>query len=205
MDGVSLRQGLSDSRSTASLARSLVRHARRRYRIRVDDAEDLVQSTFTTYLESGDRRPDVSNLDAWLFGIFRLKCLEHIDRSVRERRKLRRMCDKPDVSRENPWIRPSRAGEAPGVLETLIRDEERRLIRQALASLRPAHQALVALIVDDGVSRQALIEMTGLNRNTLDSRLHVCRGELRKRLHERKLHTLGRRDRRSEVASIGAA
>jgi RNA polymerase sigma factor (sigma-70 family) len=183
---------LSDSRSMAALTRSFVRHARFRYRIGPVDAEDLVQSSVATYLESGDKFTDVPNHNALLFGIFRKKCLEHIDRSVRERKKLRRMCAKPDVARENAWIRPTRSGEAPGVLESLIRDEERREIVQAVASLRPASRQLVTLMVDDGVSRQGLIEMTGLNKNTLDSRLHVCRSELRDRLRERALHTMDR-------------
>jgi RNA polymerase sigma factor (sigma-70 family) len=176
----------------AALTRSFVRHARFRYRIGPNDAEDLVQSSVATYLESGDRFSGVANHNALLFGIFRKKCLEHIDRSVRERRKLRRMCATPDAARENAWIRPSRAGESPGVLESLVRDEERRQILDAVAALRPTSQRLVTLMTDDGVSRQGLIELTGLNKNTLDSRLHVCRGELRNLLRERSLHTMDR-------------
>jgi RNA polymerase sigma factor (sigma-70 family) len=199
-------QEFSDSRSMAALTRSFVRHARYRYRIGPNDAEDLVQSSVATYLERGEKFADVPNHNALLFGIFRKKCLEHIDRSVRERRKLRRMCMTADAARENPWIRPSRTGESPGVLESLVRDEERQMILQAVASLRPKSQELVTLIVDDGVSRQGLIELTGLNTNTLDSRLHVCRNELRDRLRERSLFTLDRvrpddrRERRPGVA-----
>jgi RNA polymerase sigma-70 factor (ECF subfamily) len=176
----------------AALAARLVRHARSRYRIGPNEAEDLVQSSVTAYLEGNERYKSVPNQDALLFGIFRLKCLEHIDRSVREQRRMRRMISKPDVARENPWIRPSNAGESPSVLEGLIRDEERREIRLAVASLRPPSRWLVSLIIDDGATRQEMIAITGLNRNTLDSRLHNCRLELRKRLRERSLPAMER-------------
>jgi len=183
---------LSDSRAMAALSQSLVRHARYRYRIGPCDAEDLVQSSVMTYLLAGDRYDAVPNHNALLFGIFRRKCLEHIDRSIRERRRLRRMCATPDAARENPWIRPSRAGEAPSVVESLICDEDRHAIVQTVESLRPAARRLVSLIVDDGATRQALIQLTGLNRNTLDSRLHDCRSELRARLRERGLTPMER-------------
>ncbi len=183
---------LSDSRAMAALAESLARHARYRYRIGATDAEDLFQSAVATYLEVHKRFAEGSSHSALLFGIFRKKCLEHIDRSVREKRRIQRMCDTSDVARENPWIRPSQAGEAPSVLATLVRDEERRHILEAVAALRPSSRKLVSMIVDDGASRQDLIGLTGLNRNTLDSRLHVCRNELRERLRERSLHAMER-------------
>jgi RNA polymerase sigma factor (sigma-70 family) len=183
---------LSDSRSMAALTQSFTRHARFRYRIGPNDAEDLVQSAVATYLEVGSRFTKVTSQNALLFGIFRKKCLEHIERSVREKRRFRRMCERPDVARENPWIRPSRPAQAPSVLESLIYDEERRHILEAVAALRPTSRHLASLIADEGLSRQDLIRVTQLNRNTLDSRLHICRADLREQLRERSLHTMAR-------------
>jgi DNA-directed RNA polymerase specialized sigma24 family protein len=102
------------------------------------------------------------------------------------------MCERPDVARENPWIRPSRPAQAPSVIESLIRDEERRHILAAVAALRPTSRQLASLITDDGLTRGDLLALTRLNHNTLDSRLHVCRLELRERLRERSLHAMER-------------
>jgi len=195
----SLSSELSDSTAMAALARLLVRHARYRYRIRSTFAEDLVQPSVLTFLEGGERFATVPNHNALLFGIFRRKCLEHIDRSVREAKRLRRMVAKADVARENPWIRPTRPAETASVVEGLIHDEERRQIRLAVASLRPSSQRLVALMVEAGFARPEMIRLTGLNRNTFDSRLHVCRNELRNRLRERSLPSMKRTRRDGEL------
>jgi RNA polymerase sigma factor (sigma-70 family) len=195
--GQPLLAELADHRSMDALSDSLVRHAWFRYRIGATDAEDLVQAALATYLEAGERFSEVPNHNALLFGIFRNKCLEHIERSVREKRRLRRMCEKADVARDNPWIRPSKPGQAPSVLESLIHDEDRRDMADAVASLRPASQRLLLLITDRGMTRREIILETGINRNTLDSRLHVCRNELRERLRERSLHSMERK------ASVG--
>jgi RNA polymerase sigma factor (sigma-70 family) len=193
--GEELLAELSDSRSMAAIAQSFVRHAKFLYRIGPSDAEDLVQSAVATYLEVGARFTRVPSHHALLFGIFRKKCLEHIERSVREKRRIRRMCERTDVARDNPWIRPSRPAQAPSVLESLIGDEDRRSIVQAVAALRPSSQQLASLISDDGLTRQDLLKLTRLNENTLDSRLHVCRAELRARLRERSLHGMQRATR----------
>src|SRR5262245_65557369 len=92
----------ADSESLAAIGRSLVRHAWGRYRIGVADAEDLLQSALATYIQIRHRFPKPVDDRALVFGIFRKKCLEHIDRSVREQRRLRKMCESPDVARENP-------------------------------------------------------------------------------------------------------
>jgi len=176
----------------AALSESFARHARFRYRIGRSDAEDLVQSAVATYLEVGARFADVPSQGALLFGIFRKKCLEHIERSVREKKRLRRMCERSDAARDNPCIHPTRPGQSPSVLESLIHDEDRRHILEAVAALRPTSQQLASLMGDDGMTRQELIQLTRLNHNTLDSRLHVCRAELREQLRERSLHSMKR-------------
>jgi RNA polymerase sigma factor (sigma-70 family) len=169
----------SDVHSAERLRRQLLQLARSRYGISADAAEDVVQNALTSYLEVRHRYDASSNSQAILFGIFFKKCLEHIDRTCREKRRLHRYCATPDAARQNPWIRPDAPAETPGVLSQLIRNEEGCRIQAAIERLRPASRSLVQMIVTRGLGRQALIQDLGINRNTLDSRLHACRRELR--------------------------
>ena len=169
----------SDARSAERLRRQLLQLARARYGIAPDSAEDVVQNALTSYLEVRHRYEAGANSQAILFGIFFKKCLEHIDRACREKRRLNRYCSSPDAARQNPWIRPDAPAEAPGVLNELIRDEEGCRIRAAIDRLRPGSRRLVQMITTRGLGRQGLISDLGINRNTLDSRLHACRNELR--------------------------
>ncbi len=169
------------------LSKKLVHLAWFRYRIRTERAEDIIQTAFATFLAVRHRYEKVADHPAILVGIFRKKCLEHIDRSVREQRKLDKYCHTADAARENPWIRPGRAGQAPSVVDQLIDREERSQIVSAIEHLRPSSRELVSSIVDEDMGRKELIEHLGLNKNTVDSRLHVTRRELRELLKSREI------------------
>ena len=180
--GATVREDLTESlddRDWELLRSKLLDLAWFRYRIPRDRAEDVFQSAVTAYLEGRANYAQVPDAQALLAGFFRNKCLEHIDRSVRETRRLRTYCSSADAARTNPWIRPTRAGEVASVVEDLVRDEDRRRILCALERLRPMSRELVSLIDRDELDRKGLIERLKLNKNTLDSRLHSCRRELR--------------------------
>jgi DNA-directed RNA polymerase specialized sigma24 family protein len=168
-----------DERAWEQLRSKLIDLAWFRYRIPRDRAEDVFQSAVAAYLEGRANYADVPDAQALLAGFFRNKCLEHIDRSVRESRRLRTYCASADAARANPWIRPGGSGETRSVVEDLVRDEDRRWILRALERLRPISRELVTLIDRDELDRKGLIERLKLNKNTLDSRLHACRRELR--------------------------
>jgi RNA polymerase sigma factor (sigma-70 family) len=168
-----------DAAACDALRRRLLDLAWFRYRVPRDPAEDVFQAAFAAFLEvRGSYGPMVDDR-ALLAGIFRNKCLEHIDRSVREQKRLRAYCASGDVLRENPWIRPSSPGEDRSVVDQIVRDEDRREIAEAIARLRPLAKELVTLMDREGLDRQELIRRLKLNKNTLDSRLHACRRELR--------------------------
>lgn len=183
--GDGLEKVLGDADALERLGSKLVRLAWFRYRIPEVEAEDVLQNTFAAYLEVRDRYAVLAEHRAILVGIFRKKCLEHIERSVREKRRLHRYCSTADAVRENPWLRPSSSGGS-GVLDDLVRKETRGRILEAIAELQPRSRKLADLIGRDGLGRGELIELFELNKNTLDSRLHACRSQLRT--------LLGRRD-----------
>ena len=173
---------LADPQTADRLREQLIQLARVRYSISHDAAEDVVQNALAAYIEVRRRYEASVNSQAILFGIFFNKCLEHIDRSVRESRRLRKYCTSADAARDNPWIRPGAPAQEPGVLTELVRREDGEQIEIAIGQLRPKSKELAQLITRRGMDRQQLISKLGINRNTLDSRLHVCRNELRRLL-----------------------
>jgi len=177
---------LSSSEAADRLRSRLTQLAWKRYSIRADAAEDVIQNAVAAYLEVRGRYEKDTNSTAILYGIFFRKCLEYISASVREDRRMRRYCVTPDAARENAWIHPDRPGQAPSVLSELIDREDASTISGAFEKLRPNSRRLAWLITQRGMKRQELIEHLGVNPNTLDSRLLACRKELRS--------LLGRRD-----------
>ncbi len=176
---------LGDSQSVEALGSKLIQLAWFRYRVPALEAEDVLQNTFAAYLEVRDRYVVLGEHRAILVGIFRKKCLEHIERSVREKQRLRRYCASADAARENPWIRPDSANGSATVLDEIVREETRGRILEAIADLRPSSRQLANLIGRDGLGRKDLIERLELNKNTFDSRLHACRAQLRGLLRRR--------------------
>lgn len=166
----------------------LIYLAWRRYRIPRELAEDLVQNALATFLEIRDRYERVEEHPRVLTGVFRNKCREYIDASVREQKKIRELASSADARRELPVATPGGAAPGNGVLDQLVRGEEATIILEALAQLRPEAREMFELIIEDGASRKDLIERYGLNKNTLDSRLHVYRRELKSLLAQRGLH-----------------
>jgi RNA polymerase sigma factor (sigma-70 family) len=172
--------GVLEQDDSTRFQTGLVYLARRQYRLSRDVAEDLVQAALVTYLEVRHRYPRTEEHLRILVGIFRNKCREHIARSVRAARDL-------DALRQTaalpggpaPGVRGDPTREN-GVLGAMVDREDARLILEALARLRPQAREMFRLIAEDGLTRKQLMERFGLNANTLDSRLHTYRGELRK-------------------------
>ncbi len=154
----------------------------RKYRINPQDAADVVQTAFATFLRVRHRYQDVANQKSILVGIFYKSCLEHIARSVREKRHLQRLAERPELAGGAPWLASDEHAYHRSALQELLADEQGREIRAALASLGDQARTLVALIERHGFDRQWLIVHFGLNKNTFDSRLHLCRKDLRRLL-----------------------
>jgi len=176
---------LADPVSYARLREKLVFLAWHKYRIRREDAGDIFQSALATYFEVRERYEGESNQGGILVGIFNNKCLEHIDRSVRERKRLKKLMGEADPDRRNAWIDPDGRSAARSVLEQLVNREDRRGILEAIDELRPEAREMFRLLVEEGLGRRGLIEHYDLNKNTLDTRLHVFRRELRKLLRDK--------------------
>jgi RNA polymerase sigma factor (sigma-70 family) len=174
--------------------------ARERYRIRRQEATDLVQATIETFLEVRSRYPRTEEHPRIVVGIFRNKCREHIERAVRSSRRIEELRREVEAGTADlPAIRAARRAEG-GLVEDLIRREQAERILHALAALRPEAREMFRLITQENLSRKQLIERLGLNPATLDSRL-ILPNEL-KRLQRRgpiapagRWNVLGRRSK----------
>lgn len=183
-DGSDMDRALEQT-VTARLQERLLYLGWRRYRIPRDLAEDLFQAALLTYLQVRDRYPNLDEHPRILVGIFRNKCREHIDRHVRQEKKRRALHDSVRRGDAGTSVVAPNPSADDGVVEEIVRREEESLILEALSALRPKAREMFRLIVEEGASRKELIERYGLNKNTLDSRLHTYRKELRKLLEQR--------------------
>ncbi len=155
------------------------------YRIPSDVAEDVLQSALLTYLEVRDRYEDEKEHPVIMVGIFRNKCREYIAQSTRNAKGMRTLQEAAQGdSGQLSSVRPEGTPE-DGVLHRLVEQEDGNIILRALSELRPKAREMLRLIAEEGVTRQELIERYGLNKNTLDSRLHAYRKELRNLLRRK--------------------
>ncbi len=150
------------------------------YRIKGETADDIVQSALLTYVQVRERyggdedRPDI------LLGILRNKCREHIDRRIRASRAFRSLRAAAEAGETAIPVVPS-PSSGEGVLGELIHREDGRIILETLAQVRPRAREMFRLLAE-GATRQDLLRRYRINKNTLDSRLHAYRGELRQKL-----------------------
>jgi DNA-directed RNA polymerase specialized sigma24 family protein len=150
----------------------------RKWRIPRDVVEDLLQNAIVTFLEVRSRYPRPEEHLPILVGIFRNKCREHVEQRVRTNRvqeTLRNLARGPatDVA-----VQPEKTLRG-GVLGEIIRLEEGQQILSALGQMRPEARELFRLIADERVTRKELLQRFKVNPNTLDTRLHTYRKQLK--------------------------
>ena len=176
---------LTERRSYEQVRRKLTYFAWRKYRIDSEHAEDIVQNAVATYCEVKGRYVAEENQYGILVGIFYKKCLEYIDQAQRESRQLKTFCTKADAQRENHWLTPEETREQKSVLGDLVRREDGRIILTALADLRPESREMFRLMAEEELDRKDMIQRTGVNKNTFDTRLRTARIELRDELRKK--------------------
>jgi len=130
-------------------------------------AEDITHASFTGLLESPGRFRGEAALGTYLCAVARNQCLKRIRRVRRE------------VLGGEP---PARADRAPGPLSRLLKDEEARLVRDAVLSLAPLHREVVILAEFEGLELAAIASIVHAEVGAVKVRLHRARKKLRQRL-----------------------
>ena len=153
------------------------------------EAEDLVQMTYTKALERFDSFQPGSNCRAWLLQILRNTWIDELRHrkvvgtvvSIEEGQPA--IADPPHTQ-EAVWT------NAKDVLENFSDDE----VRRALGEL-PDDQRLTLFLVDvEGLSQEEAAQITGVPAGTVKSRTSRAREALKQKLmaHARDLGLLGR-------------
>jgi RNA polymerase sigma-70 factor, ECF subfamily len=173
-------------RSVASLPRSALDHLDALYRVarrltgRDDDAEDLVQETYTRALAAWSSFAADTNLRAWLFRILRNA---HVDSYRRARTNPVRgtLGDDLDVVDSLSSREPLRGDAELERLRGVVAVD----IEAALASLTVDARTIILLDLE-GFSGEELAEILGCAVGTVKSRLSRARECLREQLRDYK-------------------
>jgi RNA polymerase sigma-70 factor (ECF subfamily) len=131
------------------------------------DADDLVQSTFLQVTRAAPSYDGRESSKAWLLGIATLMVRRH------RRSLLRRLAHLTSLQRGRHSVSPRTPEQH---LET---DEAARRFRRAFERLSPKKREVIALVVLQGIAGQRAAESLGIPLNTLWTRLHHARRELR--------------------------
>lgn len=126
-------------------------------------AEDLVQETFTRLVTYRGAPPD--RFRPWAFAIARNLALDHL-RVTARRQAIAPVTAAPD---DDPLI--DIPDPAPGALDLVLRDDDRRAVAAALQRLPPHQREAVVLRFYHDLSLAEIAEVTGVAVGTVKSRL----------------------------------
>lgn len=136
-----------------------------------DEALDATQEAFLRAYRSIDRFEGRASFRTWAR---RIATNVALDRRTRRQRDRRFAGALPD---EDAALAPFE-----GAAERLEREEERRLVREAIDTLPPAQRAAVLLRDVEGLSYQEIADTLGIPRGTVMSRIYYGRANLKERL-----------------------
>lgn len=136
------------------------------------DADDLVQATFIEVLHAAKRFDATQAAAPWLFGIATMM-------ARRQRRSLLR-----SALRFAEWTQLMRREAPPTPVAIAEGDAVERRFAAALARLAPKKREVFILVTLEGLSGETAAAALGVPVNTLWTRLHHARVELRKALEE---------------------
>lgn len=149
-----------------------VRRFLRRIGSGAGDADDLVQQTFLQVPTAAKRFDGRPNARPWLFGIAATV-------ARRERSSLSRV-----AARLRGWAQAAPSAPPMTPAESLEQRQAEDRFAHALDKLSPAKREVFALVTLEGASGEEAAEALGIPRNTVWTRLHHARRELRKSLEE---------------------
>jgi RNA polymerase sigma-70 factor (ECF subfamily) len=138
------------------------------------DADDLVQATFLEVMRAAKRFDAQHAAAPWLFGIATMM-------TRRQRRSLAR-----SAVRVAEWTRLMRREPPPTPAAIAEGDAVERRFAAALERLAPKKREVFVLVTLEGMSGEAVAAALGVPINTVWTRLHHARVELRKALEERE-------------------
>ena len=139
-----------------------------------EEAEDVCQEAFVQAFVKLESFRGGSAFYTWLYRIaFNL--------SVSRRRRQRNEVS-IDQHRERTGEEPREAGEGPA--DQLLREEQVRLVREAMGALSEEYRAILVLREMEGCCYETIADILALPLGTVRSRLHRARLQLREQLQD---------------------
>ncbi len=172
----SIRSGDSDAlRAVVDAYMGQVHRAARGAGLTPQEAEEVTQGTFTTFIEAAPRFEGRSHVRTWLFGIMYKKISE-------ARRQLSRARDLEDIDRivesrfkaDGSWSRPPRRADA-----SLHDREIRGQISDCLDDLPTAQRAAFSFREVEGLTTSEICKILGVTSTNLGVMLYRARNRLR--------------------------
>lgn len=137
--------------------------------IRPSDADDVVQATFLEVLSAAPRFDPTRSARSWLMGVATMMARRHRQSVTRA------------LARIATWMSRSIGAEAspPTPAEVFALDETTRRLMRALDAMSPKKREVFALVVLEELSGEEVARALGIPVNTVWTRLHHARLELR--------------------------
>ena len=148
-----------------------------------EEAEDLVQEVFLTFLETLDRFEGRSRTRTWLFGILHRKALERRRSQSRERQKdpIDEVMESRFDSRGN-WVRP------PVDLQRLIESRELgEAIKDCMGDLTVPQREVFVLRDMQDLESEEICKILGVTRTNMFVLIYRARGRLRECLEKKEV------------------
>ena len=139
-----------------------------------EEAEDVSQEAFVQAFLKLDSFRGRSAFYTWLY---RIAFILSVSRKRRKRAEV-----SMDQHRDRTGEEPEDGGEGPS--EQVLRDEQVRQVRGAIADLNDEHRAIVVLREMEGCDYDTIAEILDVPVGTVRSRLHRARLQLRDQLKE---------------------
>lgn len=136
---------------------------------------DVMQEVALAAGKGADKLRDPSRAEAWLYRLAVTAALQHRRRAGRKRKLIERYRER---------VAPVEASAEIDPLDWLLAEEQRRLVRQALASLPPRDAEALLLKYTQDWSYQQLAKRLGVSESAMEGRLHRARAKLRAALRQ---------------------
>lgn len=152
-----------------------------------EDCRDLTQETFLKAYRGLGRFRAEAGLETWILRIAANVWKNTLRSRQAEKRSAARTVPLEEVgSVPEPLARtvavPPQDGGTPAPLHRVIRDEERRMLRDAVEDLPPRMRRSVLLRVDQGLKYREIATIMSVSVDTVKTQLHQARQRLRDRL-----------------------
>jgi RNA polymerase sigma-70 factor (ECF subfamily) len=157
-------------------------------RLAVDAVDDAVADTFLTVWRRIDEVPDDDHALLWIYAVA-YRVVGHQWRSTARRRRL------------HDRLRWATRHSSPGADESVLADDEFRVVRAALGRLDDAHAEVLRLVAWEHLSVADVAVVLGIGHDAARQRLHRARRRLASEYDRLQIRSMTKRVPPSEGAS----